>query len=72
MLLIAHARAYTMYGGRILHVCQYLHLQHHQVPLQACTQHQYHAAVVHYQYDHGAYNHSIDSIVDHSPTRHCE
>ena len=35
MLLVAHAHACTMYGGNLLHAWQYLHMQHHQVPLQA-------------------------------------
>ena len=72
MLLIARAPACTMYSGRKLHACQYLHSQHHQVPLQVPMQNQYHAAGVHYQYDHGAYDCSIDSMADQSPTRCCK
>ena len=72
MLLIARAPACTMYGGRKLHACQYLHSQRHQMALQVPTQHQYHVAAVHYQYDHGAYDCSIDSMVNQSPTRCCE
>ena len=37
MLLIACAHACTIYGGNLLHAWQYLHMQHHQVPLQACS-----------------------------------